>query len=381
MANYAKTNKPLQGSRGVSRLMREEFSLIEEAIESKADLDSPAFEGSPTAPTPPLSANDDRLATIRFVNEKFVGSVISNIRVYRTIHNSSYTLVPGDKGNIIEYTGSAAITYSFNAASVLGDGWYVYIKNNGSGDITINPNGSETIDGLVTFVMYPGEARLIQCNSLLFKSIVLEAFKKIFIASGNFIKPPGYKFFSGFIWSAGGGGRSGGGGGGGGGGCFQFQLDETDIEPIETVIVGAGGSVNAYGGDSEFAEIKVSGGSSGASSGSDGGSGGAIRIDSGFLTVNNETDFGEFAGGRYSSIQRARHSLFGGGAGENNTAPGPPGSSLYGGGGGARSSSTGGNSTFAGDGGNPGHPGQVPAGGGGASAVGARGEVRIWGVI
>ena len=52
---------------------------------------------------------------------------------------------------------SGTFTIGFAAAATLGSEWRCQIKNTGTGIVTLDPNGSETIDGLTTVRLYPGE--------------------------------------------------------------------------------------------------------------------------------------------------------------------------------------------------------------------------------
>lgn len=63
-----------------------EFNNIQTAIATKADLASPAFTGSPTAPTPTTGDNDTSVATTAFVQTALsaiypVGSIYTNAAV------------------------------------------------------------------------------------------------------------------------------------------------------------------------------------------------------------------------------------------------------------------------------------------------------------
>ena len=66
-----------------------------------------------------------------------------------TISNKTgaYTVVAGDLGTIINCT-SGTFTVSLTAAATLGSGFNCWVWNTGTGVITINPNGTETVDGI-----------------------------------------------------------------------------------------------------------------------------------------------------------------------------------------------------------------------------------------
>jgi hypothetical protein len=85
-----------------------------------------------------------------------------------TIQNktSAYTVVAGDLGTIINCT-SGTFTVALDAAATLGSGFNCWIWNTSTTStdaITIDPNGSETIDGLTTLVLRRGEGTQIVCD-------------------------------------------------------------------------------------------------------------------------------------------------------------------------------------------------------------------------
>ena len=258
--------------------------------------------------------------------------------------------------------------------------------------------------------MYPGECRLITCTGTEFISVVLTSFNKTYLATGQFVKPPGYVTFSGKLWSGGAsGGRSGGAGmaqGGSGGGCFPFDFPASKLAASETITIGAGGVAETTaapsgrdGGDSSFGTtplITVMGGEGGTSTPS---SGAVTRYDA--LTnamVRLQNDVGGFSSASYSAVTgRADSAVWGGGGICTHIDGARGGGSTYGGGGGASVSNagatfTGGPSVFGGAGGASGDTtngtaGTVPGGGGGAtrtgtaSGAGAAGQCTIWGVL
>lgn len=84
-----------------------------------------------------------------------------------TISNktANYTVVSGDLGTIINYTSNIA-TVSLTAAATLGSGFNCWIWNTGTGVVTIDPDGSETIDGLSTLALRQGEGLQIVCDGI-----------------------------------------------------------------------------------------------------------------------------------------------------------------------------------------------------------------------
>lgn len=85
-----------------------------------------------------------------------------------TIDNktSAYTVVAGDLGKVINCT-SGTFTVSLTAAATLGSGFNVTIWNTSGSRtdvITIDPNGSEFIDGITTITLNRGEGVNIVCN-------------------------------------------------------------------------------------------------------------------------------------------------------------------------------------------------------------------------
>jgi len=86
--------------------------------------------------------------------------------------NSSYTAGVGDRAHMINWTGASG-TLSLTGASTLGDDWFLYVRNNGTSALTVDPNGSETINSSTTLIMNPGDSAMIICDGSSFYTVGL----------------------------------------------------------------------------------------------------------------------------------------------------------------------------------------------------------------
>ena len=205
-----------------------------------------------------------------------------------------------------------------------------------------------------------------------------------FTANGTWTKPAGIASNALVMVEMWGGGGGGGalarGAGGGGGGFIRAFYRAGQLGGSVSVIIGAGGSTNTVGGNTSFGTLVAYGGGAGgdnASADTIGGNGGGA-LQSGLSGRGDPT------AGLGASAVLGADGYFGGGAGGGGVGTGSGtngGRSVMGGGGGAGRGSTGtpigGTSIFGGNGGAPSTPGTAPGGGGGGSAVGARGECRV----
>ncbi len=87
--------------------------------------------------------------------------------ISRTARTSNTIIAATDRGKFFDVT-SGTFTQTLTAAATLGDGFYCYYRNSGTGVVTIDPNASETINGVATLVLPPGTQIIIQCNGTAF---------------------------------------------------------------------------------------------------------------------------------------------------------------------------------------------------------------------
>jgi hypothetical protein len=146
----------------------------------------------------------------------------------RTI-TSADTVAGSDKGQVIEIT-SGTFSLAFTAAATLGTGFWSIITNTGNGNVTLDPNGSETIDGATSWVLYPGGSVLVVGDGSVFHSVLLAPMMVTFTSTGSFVVPGcgGHVLVE--LWGGGAGGARGAsgntanGGGGGGYGRYVYKM-------------------------------------------------------------------------------------------------------------------------------------------------------------
>lgn len=86
--------------------------------------------------------------------------------------STDYTTGTSDRSKVLVWTGGAG-TLSFSSAPTLGSDWFVNVRNNGTGDLTLDPNSSELINGASTLVLSPGDSTIVVTNGVQFWTIGL----------------------------------------------------------------------------------------------------------------------------------------------------------------------------------------------------------------
>ncbi len=80
-------------------------------------------------------------------------------------HASAYTVILSDQGKFLDVTGTTTITLL--PAATAGASFALAIINNGSGVVTVDGDGAETINGSATITLYSDEALIITCSGAL----------------------------------------------------------------------------------------------------------------------------------------------------------------------------------------------------------------------
>lgn len=107
--------------------------------------------------------------------------------ITRTARTSNTILAEADRSSLIDIT-SGTFSQTFTAAATLGSGWYCYIRNAGTGVITLDPNSAELVNGATTLAVKPGQTVLVQCDGTGLYALVTESIvgdHSVFITTGN----------------------------------------------------------------------------------------------------------------------------------------------------------------------------------------------------
>jgi hypothetical protein len=80
-----------------------------------------------------------------------------------TTYNSTTTLTAAERASFAVYTGGVG-SFILPSSSTLGNDWFINIRNNGTGILTITPTGADTIDGNASQQLQIGESFVVVSN-------------------------------------------------------------------------------------------------------------------------------------------------------------------------------------------------------------------------
>lgn len=83
-----------------------------------------------------------------------------------TFNSSPRTLLTTDRASMLVWNGTGAGTVNLMAAATAGNNYFISFHNDGGGDLTLDANGAETIDGDTTLVLRPGGSVSLTTDSL-----------------------------------------------------------------------------------------------------------------------------------------------------------------------------------------------------------------------
>jgi hypothetical protein len=98
-----------------------------------------------------------------------VGALLSQ-SVPITAFNSNYTASSADRAKMFNWTGAGG-TLTLPGSTAVGDNWFLYLRNSGSGAIVADAPGVTLIDGTSFLSFQPGESAIIACDGANFYTI------------------------------------------------------------------------------------------------------------------------------------------------------------------------------------------------------------------
>jgi len=89
-----------------------------------------------------------------------IGSVLAQASTISSTSITPQTLATADRASTYVWTGGLG-TFNLPSAIVVGNGWFFNVRNGGTGDLTLDPAGGETINGSVSIVLSPNDSAVI----------------------------------------------------------------------------------------------------------------------------------------------------------------------------------------------------------------------------
>lgn len=89
-----------------------------------------------------------------------------------TTFSSNYTTLSADRSKTYVWNGGAG-TLTMPVAATLGDNWFMFVRNNGTGALTVATTGANTINGSALIVMQPSDSCIIVCSGVTFYTVGL----------------------------------------------------------------------------------------------------------------------------------------------------------------------------------------------------------------
>lgn len=98
-----------------------------------------------------------------------VGALLSQA-VPITSFNSNFTATDDSRAIFYNWNGAGG-TLTLPDPTVVGDNWFIYVRNSGSGQVAVTPPGLTTVDGVSPLQFQPGESAIVACDGTNFYTI------------------------------------------------------------------------------------------------------------------------------------------------------------------------------------------------------------------
>jgi hypothetical protein len=99
------------------------------------------------------------------------GSLLSQSQAV-TLFNSNYTMGTADRSSAYVWNGAVG-QVTLPSAGTVGNNWFASVRNNGTGNLTVLPTGTNLINGAASLVLRPGDSATLNTDGLDFYTIGL----------------------------------------------------------------------------------------------------------------------------------------------------------------------------------------------------------------
>lgn len=89
------------------------------------------------------------------------GATLSQSMPVTTFSSTGLTISTSNRAAAYVWNGAGAGTLNLLAAATAGNNFFVAVRNEGGGNLTLDPNGSETINSDTTLVLSPGDSAIL----------------------------------------------------------------------------------------------------------------------------------------------------------------------------------------------------------------------------
>lgn len=111
-------------------------------------------------------------------------STTLNERIVINPQGANYGVQVGDRAACVEWTGGAGGVFTLPTVAAAGSDWFCYIKNSGTGILTLSPQGGSTIDGTANKTFNPNDSAIVCCDGTNFFTM---GFGQSVASSFNFV--------------------------------------------------------------------------------------------------------------------------------------------------------------------------------------------------
>jgi hypothetical protein len=116
-----------------------------------------------------IGTSDPDATTLAGLGLKAIGSTLNQASPTSSV-TEGYTFTSGDRAQTKVWGGGAG-TVNLPVASTIGDDWFLFFKNNGTGTVSLNAQGGNTIDLASSKQFQPNESAMIVCTGSVFITV------------------------------------------------------------------------------------------------------------------------------------------------------------------------------------------------------------------